>query len=162
LGFALEVSMNHNANSANLGEVELITFQFAAVPVLGEAEAVVSVLAAKSWIAGFLPVLAAAEECFEGEVDTDADVLQNLTVDRRERGAIALQPRQRVELIVKRHSFLALFPGSLSLLQKVIVEPTTLVQRSFERTLSFRRRIDAVPEGFHCSCSLYRRAQTAP
>ncbi len=99
---------------------------------LGIGEAIIAPLAPETRIARFFPCLAPSEKGFQGQINTDSHILQDLRVNRVESGVLLFEDRIGGLLLIARQSFAILLISRLALFKQVIVEPTALFKRVIE------------------------------
>ncbi len=116
---------------------------------LRKGEGVIAAFALKAGIAWVLCMLThPAKECFESEIDTDRNMLQDLRMHLRERRAFLLQYRKRVDLPIAGERLPILLPSSTPFLKQVIIEPTTFFKDVVQLLFLLLAWIDAILKHF--------------
>src|SRR5262249_54191911 len=135
LDFALDGTMQFNADHANMLNAKPITVQSNAVAISRECEAVVAVSCLEARIAWLLSGLETAEETLKCFVQSPHCVLSRREVETREvriGGALAFEPCRLIGVL--HRTFLS-FVSRFSLFQASIVEPAMRLQHNAEFTL---------------------------
>jgi len=125
--------MQNNLDIADLREVEGISLDLESR--LRIAEAVISTPAPEPWVARILAVLDPSEEGFEGQVQPDGYILQDLAVDTAQAGTFRLEFGERLLLTIQAQGFFSLLIGCLALFKEVIIQPTALLKSLLHESL---------------------------
>ena len=99
-------------------------------------------------IARILPVLDSSEKSLKSQIDADGHILKRLGIGRIEGSPLSFQGRERSYLVVQGQSSSIPFPGVLSMLKKMIVEPSTLFQLLVQKGFLLPGRIQPILECF--------------
>ena len=118
------------------------------ISTLGIGETIIPASTTKSRIARLLPSLYSPEESLESEVNPHSHILQYLAMNICKGRALLFQCEEQVNLVIHTERFFAFFPGCFSLLQKVVVEPTALVQSVLQSSDLACRRIESIAKGY--------------
>ena len=108
------------------------------------SEAVVSIGTTKSRISRCFACLGAPKESLKSKVDSNGDVLKDLTVDCIQGRPLLLQLRQCSLLFIQRNRLLISFPKILALLKKVVIQPAAFLKGMLHRSLLTVRRIQPI------------------
>ena len=119
--YALDRPVKFDFNAAYLGKPNNVFEKLEAG--LRICEAIVSELAAKPRMSGFVTGLDPAKECFKRKIDSCSNILKHLTVNVCEKYTLFFKKFESVALIETGKAFLFGFPAILSLLKQVIVQP---------------------------------------
>jgi hypothetical protein len=138
-----------NGNPPDLGEDQEAVVQPGAAVIselwIGEAVGTVSALEAR--ITGCLPFPNAQKDRLESAVYTQANVLQDLSVDLGVCGQGLLDARQTSLLLVVGNTDATHLPRLASLTKSSVIDVTTEQQHALKAPLLFRRRLEFVLEG---------------
>src|SRR5256714_14101835 len=116
---------------------------------LWEGEGVISVLPFKAGKARFLGVFSnTSEESFEGQINPNGDVLQDLGMDMLQAKAFLFQRRECLNLSVAGQSFTSLLIGRFTPVQQMIIQPTALFKGLIELVKLFLGWVDAMLKHF--------------
>src|SRR2546425_743551 len=118
-------------NGPNLGEADLIIMGDAEAR-LWEGEAVIATLALKARIARVFTRFTATEEGLKRQFYALGDMLQDLRMDRGKGRPLCFQYRNTLLGVVPGYVLLSLFPGILTVSQRLIIEPSTFLQNGFK------------------------------
>lgn len=118
--------MEPNLNVPNLGQPEIAINDRESR--LGIGETVIPASTTESGISRLLARLGSAKESLICKVYPNSDILEDLAVYSLQRRPFRFQCRQGINLVVQSQTLLLLLPETLSLLQKVIVKPTTFIK----------------------------------
>ena len=131
LGFATHLLVHDDLDLTDLRDHQPAVFEAAAGRNLGKGDRVIPALAFETGIAGLFTSFDAAEEGFEGRIDPDGDVLQNLGVGQMEIPG-CFDSGQQILLNPITQGCLLNLPGVFALLQQTVVKIPALLQNSFE------------------------------
>jgi hypothetical protein len=115
---------------------------------LREGEAIVAVSPTKTGKARIFISFASSEKSFEGQVNTNGDILQDLGVDTFKGGAFLFQERIGRLLLITRETFSCVRVSMLALLQQMVIQPTTLIKGLVELVNLLPGGIDAILKHF--------------
>ena len=146
LDVPFEGAVVNNLNIANLGKRNGRIAN--GIPALWVTKAIIPSSAAETGVSRLLARFNSAEESLKSKVNPDSHVLENLTVDTGKRWSIPFQGRQSLNLSVESKGLVVIFPSYLTLFQKVIVKPATLVECLEHKSLLFVGRIQSVLESY--------------
>ncbi len=150
---AFDRAMIHHFERANLGKTDPIVMGDAE-PTLRIGETIIAVVSLKTREAGFFARLAASKEGFEGQIETNRNVLQDLRMHSTHGWALLFQNRIRLELLkAGQRNTIALVAG-LTHFEQMIIQKTALFKMSIKRSLLFFCRIDPVAKVFMHACIL--------
>ncbi len=96
-------------------------------------ETIIAMFPTETGIAWVLSSLAPSEKGFEGQIDANRNILQDLGMHAFEGGTLVFQEGEGLLLLIKRETLSRLFIGAFASFQQVIIEPTTLMQGLVER-----------------------------
>jgi hypothetical protein len=130
LDFAFNFARQTKSDRANLGERQLVTFEFESRLRIGEG--VEKPFAFKSWIARCVTSFEATKESVKGFIESLQSVLQNLRVNASGVFAVATDFRQLILLTLIIDRGLGDFVGIASLLQRGIVKFSAKIKRLLE------------------------------
>jgi len=143
----LERTVIDHLDTANLGESHAVIMRDAKA-TLREGEAIVAVSPTKTGKARIFTSFAASKERFEGQVNTDGNILQDLRINMFKGGAFLFQDRIGRLLLIARETFSCVRVGMLALLQQVVIQPTTLIKGFVEFVNLLPGGIDAILKHF--------------
>ena len=143
---SLNWSMQDNLNIAYLGKPQDIAVKTKSA--LRKGEAVIAAFAAKTGITGLFASFDPAEKCFEGKVNANSNILQNLRMDTGKRRTLFFKGRKRSVLFIQGQGFLFLFPCILSLSKEMIEQPAALFKPLTHYAVLLFSWINAVLESF--------------
>jgi hypothetical protein len=143
----LDRTVIDHLDTANLGEGHTVIMRETEA-TLREGEAIIAVTASEARKTRIFTSFAASKERFEGQVNTDGDILQDLGVDTFKRGAFLFQERIGRLLLIARETFSCVLVGMLALLQQVVIQPTTLIKGFVECVNLLLGGIDAILKHF--------------
>lgn len=146
LGGTLQEPVLYDPDLTDLGNTQSF---FAQLPTrLREAERIVPILSPEAWVTRLLSSLAATEESLKRQVNSYRHILQHLRMNQRQGWTLLFERRECALLGIQPQGLLMLLPGSLSLLQEVVVQPAAFFQDATHRRCLFLGRIQAIFEGF--------------
>ena len=140
---ALDGSVIEHLDRANLREAHT-TLMGDAKATLGKGETIIAISTTKAWVSWVLTRFEATEEGFEGQIDTDSNILQDLRMHTLEGGAFTFEQSKRIYLMIARKALALLLVGRLTHLKKMVVQPPALRERFVElaRLLFWSDRCD--------------------
>ena len=145
---ALHRPVIDHLDTANLGKRHTVIMGETKA-ALREGEAIVSTLTLETGETRVLGVLSdSSEECLEGQVNAQRNVLQDLGMHSSEGRTFLLQNRKRLVLLKTGERNTVSFIGRLAHFQQVVIEPTTLFKGFVELLLLLLGRIDAILKHF--------------
>jgi len=115
---------------------------------LWEREAIITVTTSKTRIAWGFTSTQPSEESFEGQIDTDRNMLQDLRMYSIQGWPFLFQYRECGLLSIKRETETRLLICFLALFQQMVIEPTTLFKGFIELPFLFLRWIYPVLKHF--------------
>ena len=128
LHLAFDGPMVDHFETSNLGEADSLIVGDTK-STLRKGETIISSPALKAWEAWVLRMLfAAAEEGFEGQINTYRNILQDLGMDCIQGRAFLFQDRKGGLLPVEGETLARMLVGLLTLFEQVVIEPTALFQ----------------------------------
>jgi hypothetical protein len=139
-----ERTMLYHFEGANLGEVDTVVMGDAEA-ALRIGEAVIATRAFKARKAGFASRLAAAKERLIGQIDAHGNILQDLGMNRSQRGALGFEHRIGLLLLKARERNSIALIGGVAHLKQLIIQEATLFQMRLQRSLLFFGRVDPKP-----------------
>ena len=148
LDLAGDLPMEHNRNDSDLGQAEAVARQVAAAGPLRIRDRGILALPLETRIARILSGFHSPEKGLKRQIDADRHVLERLGIDRLQRSPLSFQGREGSYLVVQGQSSSIPFPGVLSMLKKMIVEPSTLFQLLVQKGFLFPGRIQPILECF--------------
>ncbi len=153
LGGTFQWAMKHYLYRPNFGQVKAVTDKVATTGSLRVAQTIVSAVAPKAWVAWFLTLALirlpySTEKCLESKVYSDRDILQDLTMNRTERGAVLLEGGKEGVLVIQGKRFFRLLVSILALCKQVVVQPATFLKHITHLCGLFMGRVYPVQKGF--------------
>ena len=131
LDLALDRAVIDKLDTANLGEAHPI--------IVGDAEsrlrigeAVITPFAFETRIARLFFVLDTPGESLQSQFHPFRDILQDLRVNRFQRRTFHFQQGNASFRVIIRHIALLLFPCLFAVCQRVVIQPTAFLKRSFK------------------------------
>ena len=138
--YNLYLSDVHNAQASR------VYVQVTANRNLWEGDAIIASFPPQARIARGLIRFATAEECLEGKVNADGNVLERLRLHTCQREPFGFEGRQGRLLVIEAYRLLLFLPRLLALGKEVIVEPAALLKLLFQETLLLFVRVQTVLE----------------
>src|SRR6266699_3952774 len=154
LDLALDRAVIDKLDTANLGEAHPIIVggclggRDNAESRLRIGEAVITPFAFETRIAQLFFVLDTPEESLESQFHPFRDILQDLRVNRFQRRTFHFQQGNASFRVIIRHIALLLFPCLFAVCQRVVIQPTAFLKRSFKSFPLVLARIHPVQKRF--------------
>ena len=153
LGTSLNRAMKCNLNLANFGHNQIARFDYAATRYLRKRYRVITIIAAKAWVAGFESSLHSAKERFESEINPKLCVLQALTVRIAQRRILDFPCSQELVGIVETDGLTFLLVGVLLDFDGFVIDPTAGINGFIQSCRLFLAWVDAILKGFTHICN---------
>ena len=144
---ALHRTMVDHLDRANLGKYHPVIMGDGKA-TLRKTKRVVAPFPFETRVSRGLPSLAPSEEGFEGEINADRDILQDLRMHRREGGTLFFQDREGIDLPIARQTLALVLPCVFTHFKQVVIEPTTLFKRCLKAFVLFLGGIDPILKVF--------------
>src|SRR5436190_23531128 len=129
---------------ADLGEDQPITFEPCAIAILRVGDRVIAPKLLETRIARVDPRLEAAKERLECQIDSDLNVLQDLTMHQLERFALGFPIGKERLRIVQPNRRLPLFPRIAARCERLVIHPPALFKLLLKETLLAFRQPQAI------------------
>jgi len=140
-------SMEFGFNTSYLSELKAALFS--CEPKLSIGKTIVSVIALKARVAGFLlSCLHPPEEALEALIQPISYILKYLGVGIFQARALRFKFRYPLALFEIRKPFLSLFPTIPAFLKQLIIEPTTFIKLTLKQSGLMFSRVESVFKGF--------------
>ena len=146
LNFTFNRAMEDSLHRADFRQVD--TIRIDRISALGIGEAIIPTNTTESRIARISTRLYPPKESLESKVNSHSHILQYLAMNGYQRWTLFLQGREQVNLVIHSKRLPPFFLGRLSLLKKMIVEPSALIQSVLQSCSLACRRIEAVAKGY--------------
>jgi len=150
LNLAFNGTMDDSLHGANFRQSDTIGID--RISPLGIGKAIIPTCSTKAGIARGLTGFHSPEESLEGKVNPHSHILQYLTMNSCKRRTSLLQHRKGIDLVIHGKRLFSFFPSGLSLLQKMVVKPATLIQSVLHSNALACRRIESVAK----SCLMHK------
>src|SRR5712692_6154699 len=111
-------------------------------------QAIIAINSTEAGIARLHSCEASAKERFEGQIETHSHILQDLRVNRVQRGALLFQHRIGGLLLITRQALPLLLIRAFAFFKQMVIEPTTLMKCFVEPGLLLLRWENAVLKHF--------------
>ncbi len=111
-------------------------------------QAIIAINSTEAGIARLLSCEASAKERLEGQIETYSHILQDLRVNRVQRGALLFQQRIGGLLLIARQALPLLLIRAFAFFKQMVIEPTTLLKSFVEPGLLLLRWENAVLKHF--------------
>ena len=144
---ALHRTMVDHLDRANLGKYHPVIMGDGKA-TLRKTKRVVAPFPFETRVSRGLPSLAPSEEGFEGEINADRDVLQDVRVYHVQGGTLFFQDREGIDLPIARQTLAFLLPYVFTHFKQVVIEPTTLFKRCLKAFVLFLGGIDPILKVF--------------
>ena len=143
---AFNRSVKFDFNTADLGKSDNVFKQFEAK--LRICERIVPDFATKPRISRLFTGLNPTKKGSESKIDSCGNVLENLAKNVAQKRIFYLERFKHIALVIARNTFLFTFPGCLSLLKKMVVQPTATIKGAIKSGCLAIRRIKPVFKSF--------------
>ena len=143
---AFNWAVQDNLDVAYFGKPQYVAVESEAG--LRKGEAVIAAFSAEAGIAGLFASFDPAEKCFEGKVNANSNILQNLRMDIGKGRALFFESRKACSVGMVVNASLFLSPCFLPFCKKMVEQPAALFKPLVHYTNLFFSWVDPVFEGF--------------
>ena len=146
--FPFNSPMENDRNGSDFGQSQSITCPIASAIPLRKGDRTVLSLSLEPGIARVLSGFHSTKESLKSKVHPHGHILEGLRIDFVQRGFFLLQRRKSPDLIVQRLRNAVPFPRMFPMFQKMVVEPSALLQLLVQKSFLLASRIQPISEGF--------------
>ena len=141
-------TMKNDRHDSDLGQAKPVARQIASAIPLRKGDRTVLSLSLEPGIARILSGFHSTKESLKSKVHPHGHILEGLRIDFVQRGFFLLQRRKSPDLIVQRLRNAVPFPRMFPMFQKMVVEPSALLQLPVQKSFLLAGRIQPISEGF--------------
>lgn len=147
-GFAFQFSVKNDFDCAHLGQVQVTTAKFIPVLDLWKGHGVIATLPFESRKPRILTGLESTVERLKSQIDTNSNILQDLTIDVSQGRANSLEANKFSLLSIQTRGFFGLLMRCFADFKKVVVNPATFIQLMKQKFLLLFGWIQTVAKRF--------------